>query len=504
MRPPLLAALLAAGAVLPGCRAASPERPRLVLLYATCTLNRSYVSPYGNDVRYTPNLAAFAKESVVFLRHHTETEQSGPAFASLLSGTQVDRHRVFRHPARLPDGLLLAAEAFAKRGYETHFWSGHPMAAAELNYDQGVQPHNVRRRVPGVANLYELTANDGEFEAILARLKRNPALRAYVQVVFTVTHGPYTPVDPRAVAAFRREHAQDWPAMSDDEVRRLAAFYEANYLRLQWDFPSVAREHGLHPADIAKLASVLEAYYRVSVSVLDHCFGRVVDKIRAAGLLEESLIAFTADHGETLYRADALFKWTHGLELAPDAVQVPLLVRLPGGKRAGAYGGVSRSIDVFPTLAGLSGFTVGEQDGVSGEDLSAAVLGRTAPPALRAFSHTTLLDAALETQFQGWLASRYHTSTEPADMWVSVRDGDLYARLRKLEPDRWGTDLLDMSQVGTPKVAFDPQNRRHRDLARELEAYKAHLLASYGRPGSEPALDQREAIERLRALGYVK
>ncbi|HEY7514364.1 MAG TPA: sulfatase-like hydrolase/transferase, partial [Vicinamibacteria bacterium] len=342
MRPVPLAALLAALLALTVCRA-SPPRPRLVLLYATCTLNRSLVAPYGDGVRYTPNLAAFARESVVFRRHQTETDQSGPAFASLLSGAQVDRHRVFRHPARLPDELYLAAEAFAAQGFETHFWSGHPMAAAELNYGQGVRPENVQRRVPGVAGLYELTANDPPFAAILDRLKREPAHRAYVQVLFTVTHGPYTPVDPRAVADFRREHPEEWPALPDDEVRRLVRFYDSNYLRLQWDFPSVVRENGMDAAEVGKLAQVAEAYYKVSLRVLDHCFGRLVDKIRAEGLLDESLIAFTADHGETLFRDDTLFKWTHGLEIAPDAVQVPLLVRLPGGRSAGTYEGVSRS-----------------------------------------------------------------------------------------------------------------------------------------------------------------
>ena len=67
-----------------GCRR-EPAAPRLVLLYAPCTVNRDSLAPYGAAVRYTPNLAAFARESVVFLRHQTETDQSGPAYASLFA-----------------------------------------------------------------------------------------------------------------------------------------------------------------------------------------------------------------------------------------------------------------------------------------------------------------------------------------------------------------------------------------------------------------------------------
>ncbi len=475
------------------------------MLYATCTVNRGLIAPYGRQVSYTPNLARFARDSVVFMRHQTETDQSGPAYASLFSGTQVDRHGIYRHPAHLADGLYLAAEAFAAHGYETHFWSGHPMASADLNYGQGVRPENVRRRKPGVATLYELTAADESFTSLLDRLRRDPSYRAYVQVAFTITHGPYTPVDPRAVAGFRRDHSQDWPALPDHELLRLARLYDANYLRLQWDFPNVVRELGLNTSDIEKLAAVAEAYYKVSLRLLDHCFGRVIDAIKAAGLFQESLVVFTADHGETLYREDALFKWTHGLNVAPDAIQVPLIIHLPGRPRPGTYEGVSRSIDVYPTLAGLSGFSVGKNEGVDGVDLSAAVLGWRPPPALRAFSHTTLLGPDLVKQFQGWYVSKFHPSTGTRHMWVSVRADDRYARLRAFPDGRWGVDLFGVSPTAAPKLlSFDAEDRRQQELARELDAYKASLLAPYERLEREQSLYETETRERLRSLGYIQ
>jgi arylsulfatase A-like enzyme len=490
---------------LAACRAPAPARPRLVLLYATCTLQRDLIAPYG-PATYTPSLAAFARESVVFRRHQTETDQSGPAYASLFSGAQADRHGVFRHPARLPEGLHLAAEAFGAQGYDTHYWSGHPMASVDLGYGQGVPVSNQHRRVAGVADLYEMTAGDRDFDALLARLRGDPAYRAFVQVTFTITHSPYTPVDPRALADLRREHPAHWPGVEDAEFARLARLYEANYLRLQWDFPAATRDLGLSPADVARLAAVLETHYKASLRLLDHCFGRVVDKIRAAGLLHESLVAFTADHGETLYREDALFKWTHGGEVAPEAIEVPLVVRLPGERpHAASYEGVSRSIDVYPTLAGLSGFRVGPAQGVDGTDLSEAVRGRRPPPRLTAFSHTTLPGPELVEQSRGWLVSRYHPSTDPEHMWVSGRDVDLYARLRKGDGGDWGVDLFDLAGDGPPRaVAFDPSVRRHRDLARELEGYKSRLLAAYVAGGRAAEVPEAEARERLRALGYVQ
>ena len=137
------------------------------------------------------------------------------------------------------------AEAFADRGYETHYWSGHPMASAELNYGQGVRPDHVHHRRPGVADLYSLTANDSDFAAVLERLRRDRSARAFVQVAFTITHGPYAPVDPRAAADFRREYPEEWPALPDAEVERWSQLYARDYLRWQWDYEAIARERGL-------------------------------------------------------------------------------------------------------------------------------------------------------------------------------------------------------------------------------------------------------------------
>ncbi len=57
-----------------GCGSVSSQGtpPRLVLLYAPCTVNRSFLSPYDEKVGYTPHLSAFAREAVTFRRHQTE------------------------------------------------------------------------------------------------------------------------------------------------------------------------------------------------------------------------------------------------------------------------------------------------------------------------------------------------------------------------------------------------------------------------------------------------
>jgi arylsulfatase A-like enzyme len=502
-----LIALLAASAGASGCSAgkSGPAAPRLVVLYATCTLSRHYLGPFNPEVSFTPALDAFAEEGTVFSRHQTESGQSGVAYASLLSGTQADRHGVYRHPSWLGDESFLIAEAFAERGYDTYFWSGHPMAAAEINYGQGVPPEHVYTRRQGDPDQEWLTANDAGFGAILDRLERDGSYRVFVQVLFTLTHAPYTDIDPRDLADFQREFPDEWPSFTEEEATRFRRRDRRQRRRLEKDFPAVARERRWSAEDIQGLALFLEGYYKANVHALDSRFGRLVRSIRKAGLLDESLIAFTAEHGETLWRDHTVFKWSHGLQLSPDAIQVPLIVRLPGRRGVPVYHGVSRSIDVHPTLLGLAGLPLKEAGRVEGVDLSAAVHGHEPAPPLRAFSHTMPLNPQRVATFRGWLASRIYPSTDIRLIWTAVRDGDTYVRRRRSAAGQWSTEAFDIAaDPGAARNLFDPDLPLHRDLARDLEAYKARLVERHDAREHQQRLHEEEVTERLRALGYVQ
>jgi len=109
-------------ACLCACRAGSPEPPRLVVLYATCTVNKDYLSPYNEEVVFTPNFARFGRGAAVLTSHQTESGVSGTAFASIYAGVQADRHGVFKHPKELDNDLYLmfgVRESTARREHST-------------------------------------------------------------------------------------------------------------------------------------------------------------------------------------------------------------------------------------------------------------------------------------------------------------------------------------------------------------------------------------------------
>jgi arylsulfatase A-like enzyme len=106
------------------------------------------------------------------------------------------------------------------------------------------------------------------------------------------------------------------------------------------------------PAELEQFKS----YYDEEVSYLDHCLGRLLATLRARGLLENTIVLVTSDHGEEFAEHG---HWSHGYSLHREVLHVPLVVAAPGlGPRAGTASTHPVSlIDVVPTLVELAPWT---------------------------------------------------------------------------------------------------------------------------------------------------
>lgn len=471
------------------------QPPRLVLLYSTCTLNKDFLEPYDPQVSYTPHLAAFARNGVVFERHQTEAGQSGTAFAALYSGLYAEGHGIYRHPSRLEPSVELIGETFARQGFEVATWLEHGMASAELGYAQGAEPEAQHSRL--------LRASDADFLGLLEELHQNPDLKALILVNFTVTHGPYQSVvlDPfcdRFPALCGAREEPGFAAMVD--------FYRQAHAFLSYDFPATKERSAMSDANLAQLVETTELLYRSNVWYLDELFGKTLEAIQSAGLWDQALVAFTADHGETLYRDGTLFKWTHGHQLAPEVLNVPLILHAPG-VLAGRYASVTRSIDVFPTLAGLAGLS--PPAGLEGVDLSSTLHGLSPAPALDAFSHTALIAEPVREASQKWsLFRQIHAVDHPSGMWIQLRRGDMTYQLRRGAAGSLAPAVFDLaSDPHQRHNLFDSHNREQQQALKAVVAYRERLIEAYDKKdgaGETEEVERARQEELLRSLGYIE
>jgi len=511
----LFAALLALSVAVAGawgCRVTEPPvqqppQPRLVLLYATCTLNKSFLSPYNPEVSYTPLLEWLAGDGRVFTRHRTEAGMSGISFASILSGGQAPHHGVFSHPKELFDSVELISEAFVRDGYEGFFWSRQGMASAELNYGQGIPPENV---IPDI-----LRGDDERFQEILTKLSEDPDYKAFVFANFTITHAPY---QDRHLDTFCEAHPDECEFLEgrpDEWIDERYELFRDNFRSFQFNFPETIASLGWSDEEVDDFAQLLAIIFRSNVYWLDRMFGRVVRLIDVAGLRGEAMIVFTADHGESLYNPADLFHWSHGSSLEAEVLDVPLIIRAPGqGVEPGRVDFVTRSSDLFPTIAGLAGIEASElfESGpTAGVDLSAVVRGLQPAPALDAYSHSGIFPTMSLRRHapEMELFFEYFTEANIEETWVALRAGDTVLKYRRDTDREWRFTAYDLAaDPAEERDIYEPANPTHRSMVERLKRYKVDLMVAYSewqaQRGTPADGLSEEDLRRLRSLGYIQ
>ena len=482
-----------------------PGQPRLVILYAPCSVSKQYLSPYNDEVRYTPQLQAFADDAVVFTKHRTEAGLSGIAYASLITGSQATEHGIFAHPTTLSSSIYDITEAFADNDYDVFFWNHQKMGSAELNYAQAASTDRTFAEM--------LRPNDARFASILERLKKNKRYKAFVFVNYRVNHNPYL---SDLLPYFLRKYPEEAEAirgMSKKEFRKYMQIYYKHDFMLRYDFDRVRRENNLTSSDVKKLASVVELLYKSNIPRLDTLFGEVVAKVDHAGLKDESLIAFTVDHGESMFLDHAPFKWSHAHALRAEVLDVPLMIRAGKKAAAGRRDFVTRSIDIFPTLATLAMLDLDESVSLAGYDLSKSVMGRQENPELSAFSHTGMIYPNLGKRFPvqkliGQFVARYYPGPDMIFTWVAVRKDDTVWKYRPIRDRKFEFQAFDLQKDPTEaNNIFNAGDPQHQEMAEQLKQYKESLVDAWqrGRTNQNPdEMDAEERLKRLRDMGYVK
>jgi choline-sulfatase len=376
-------------------------RPPNVLLVMVDQLAASWLPAYGHPVVQAPNLTALAGAGTVFDAAYCASPLCAPSRASLLTGRLPSRTRVYDNAAEMPASLPTVTHALRAAGYATalagkmHFVGPDQLHGFEERLTPDVYPagldwtpdwraplderlpwyHTMESVVsPGVSAASMQVDYDDEvrFHAVRAlfdHARRRPGEPFFLVASFTSPHDPwelprrywdrYDPgaIEPPAVGAIPLEEA-------DPHSRRLRAMCGVDEAALTDEQVRRARH----------------AYF-AAISYVDERIGEVLGALREAGLEDDTLVVFTADHGEMLGERGLWFK----MAFFEDSVRVPLVVRGPPELvRAGARVAAPVSqLDLVPTLLELCGVASGEAPAdVDGASLSGLLRGdgeRAAP-----------------------------------------------------------------------------------------------------------------------------
>jgi arylsulfatase A-like enzyme len=356
----------------------------------------------GNpDVR-TPNLDRLAGDGVHYRHAYAPFPVCTPSRYSLLSGLHVRQHGGWTNHCTLAPGVDTFPRTLREAGYLTaavgkmHFTPTYldvgydDMVLAEQHgpgrYDDdyhrelaaaGLAPvtdlidqeHGFRARAPqsywdsygtGRSNLPEqwhsTTWIGDRARRMLADWSDSDDGGGHLlHVSFIKPHHPFDPPDGWA-DAYDPATLTPLPGWTDTIPPA-----DRRHRREYFDY---------EPLDLPRLRQVMAHYY-ATITHLDHEVGCLLDLLAERGLYDDTLIVFTADHGEYLGFHHLLLK--DGPMYDP-VVKVPLLVKFPGRQRAGETSDKLVSlIDIAPTV--LSACGLRQPTPLPGNDLTDRAAG---------------------------------------------------------------------------------------------------------------------------------
>ena len=366
-------------------------KPNVLLIFVD-QMRFDAIGAMGNAVIKTPNLDRLCAMGTVFSSAYSPSPVCVPARCSLHYGQYPSTSGCYENNFPMPTGQPSFMEVLSDEGYTTcgigkcHFTPDlyamrgfqkrlvmeeivdNPMDDDYLKFlfDKGfghiTDPHGARGEmyyVPQLAQMpakYHPTQWIGDRSVEFIDGQKDCGKPWFLFSSFVHPHPPFVPPAPwhklyRAPLMPLPKVPQDWQSL----------LIHINRVQNRYKF----RDQGIDN----NLLRCIKAYYYACVSFIDHQIGRIFDTLEASGQLDNTLIIFTADHGEHLGDRNCFGKRS----MHDSAARIPMIAAMKGRFEPGKV--CSRPVslvDVAPTIlaaASLEGKMM--IDGINLADIAA-------------------------------------------------------------------------------------------------------------------------------------
>lgn len=313
-----------------------------VLLVVWDTVRSASLSLYGHARPTSPVLERLARESVVFDRAFSASPWTLPGHSTLFTGRWPHELSSSWY-SRLDDAEPTMAEVFRTAGYTTGgFVANHHYTSYDSGLGRGFdvyQDYRVSREQFLLSSAFTQTRSGGRMVRARSLSELWSALREFNWYV-DVKRGS------------DRKHSDD---INDEFLTWVDGLGSQPFFGFLNYFDAHAGYWS--PPEFKRFGQGAEAAYEAAIAYQDDRLGTLLEELERRGVLENTLVIFTSDHGE-LFGEHGLNGHAHNLYLP--VLHVPLLIRYPGGVPAGVRVGAEVSLrDVPATVLDLAGIDAG-------------------------------------------------------------------------------------------------------------------------------------------------
>lgn len=322
---------------------------------------------YGHKVVKAPNLERLANTGVVFENSYCNFPLCSPSRASMLTGKLCSRIGAYDNGAELPASIPTFIHHLRRLGYHTclsgkmHFIGPDQLHGFEERLTMDIYPpdfvwtgdwekgivsfgdvNNVLNAGPCRRSM-QLDYDEEVFNCAkqkiydIARDKEKPPF--FLAASFTHPHDPYT-VTPKYWDRYNHNDI-DMPQVNKIPIERLDTHSRGIYKCHKIDQTTISEE---------QIRNARHGYYG-AISYIDDKVGQLIDTLEDAGLMENTIIIFTSDHGDMMGERGLWFKKTFW----EWASRVPLIFNAPTYFKNRRVDLNVSLVDLFPTILELAG-----------------------------------------------------------------------------------------------------------------------------------------------------
>ena len=385
-----------------------------VILISIDTLRSDHLPAYGYRGVETPYIDAFRRDAILFRNAYSHCPMTLPSHVSMLTGLLPMQHGVrdnvgFRFDGRKHESLPLILRA---HGYA----AGAAVSSVVLRGETGLAP------------LFD---------------DYDDAIETYPGARFAEYQRP---------GGITEEHAEKW--ISAHATTPFFFFFHIYEPHVPYDPPEPFRSRYANR-------------YDGEIATSDAIVGKLLAFLKAKGVYDHAIVVLCSDHGEGLGDHG---EQQHSILVYREAIQVPLLLKLPHSNLAGKEAAAPAQLsDIMPTILSLLELPI--------------------PKASSQVSLLSLLDPhAVDREIYGEsLYARYHFG---------------WSELRSLIGTHW--HLIQSSRSELYDVGSDPAERRDRAPAqRRVASAMRGNLQSFGTEVPAVGDVDPDTAAKLASLGYI-
>lgn len=310
---------------------------------------------YGYATAKTPNIDRLAAEGTRFDQCHVQHTVCTPSRCSFMTGwyPHVRGHRTLWYPLQKDEPNTL--KYLKRKGYETHWIGKNDLLSTESFDDAVTALHFPEGGIGSEGNAY-LYGEPGYYSFLFKPVPGHKGdwFKVERAVEFLKSHKASDPPFMLNLA-LSNPHApycapQPWHDMYDpDELPPLRPAELAN----KPSFHRMIRQYRELGSLDESVFRKIHAIYLGMISYADAMLGMLLDALDQTGLADDTAVFFFSDHGDWAGDYGLVEKWPSGLDDC--LTRVPLIVRMPDGKRGHVVKELTESFDIMPTTLELAG-----------------------------------------------------------------------------------------------------------------------------------------------------